>query len=65
MRIEVGIENDHGVCAPQIDPDSSSTRCQHVYEHIRAWFVELVHSFLSIALLRTSILEEAVEHIPH
>ena len=60
VRIEVGIEDDHRVRCPEINPDTSSTRRQNVHEYIGVWLVELIHVFLTIRLLGVAILKEIV-----
>lgn len=34
MRIEVGVEDDDSICAPEVNADAARTSCQEIYEDI-------------------------------
>ena len=57
MRVEVGVEDNDGVCTPEVDPDASSTSGEKIYEDIRVRLVELIHSLLTLSLFRVTILQ--------
>jgi len=56
MGIEIRVENNDGVCAPQVDSDPASSRGEKIDENIGSLAIELVHAFLSIRLFRISVL---------
>jgi len=56
MRIEIGIEDDDCVCAPQVDSNPTSSRGEKIDENIGSLTVELIHALLSFRLLRVSVL---------
>lgn len=56
MRIEVRIEYDNSICAPQINAHSASARSENVDEYIGVRFIELIHSFLAVALFGVPVL---------
>src|SRR5712671_3890988 len=56
VGIEIRIEDDNSVCAPQVDTDSSRSRGEKIHEDIGPRTIELVHAFLSLRLFRVSVL---------
>ena len=56
MRIEVGIENDDCVCAPQVDSDPASSRGEKINENIGSMTIKFIHALLSLRLFRVSVL---------
>lgn len=56
MGVEVRIKDDDGVCAPQVDSNTTSSRGKKINENIGSLTIELIHSLLSIRLLRVSVL---------
>jgi hypothetical protein len=57
VRIEVWIEDNNSVCAPEVDSHSAGAGAQQVDKHVRAWAIELVHVLLSLSLFGRAILE--------
>ena len=56
MWIEIGIEDDNGVCAPEIDTNTTSACGQHIDENVGARTIEFIHPFLAFGLLGRTIL---------
>ncbi len=56
MRVEVGVEDNDSICAPEIDTDAACASCQKIDEDIRILLVEFVHSLLTVRLFRTTVL---------
>jgi hypothetical protein len=56
MGIEIRIEDDYCVCAPQVDSNPASSRGEKIDENIGSWTIELIHTLLSFRLLRVSVL---------
>lgn len=56
VGIEIWIEDNDGIRAPQVDSDSASSRGEKVDENIRPRTIELVHPSLTLRLLCVSIL---------
>ena len=56
MGIEVRIEDNDGVCAPQVYSDTAGTRGENIYQNIGSMTIEFIHSFLSFRLFGISIL---------
>lgn len=56
MRVEVRIKYNNGVGSRQVDANTTRSRTQDVDENVRTWLIEFVHPFLTIDLLRITIL---------
>jgi hypothetical protein len=56
MGIEIRIEDNDGVCAPQVDSDPAGSRGENIYENVGSMTIELVHAFLSFRLFGISVL---------
>lgn len=58
MRIEVGIEYDDCVRGPEVDTYTACSCTEDIDKDVRVRFVERIHVFLAICLLRVTVLYE-------
>jgi hypothetical protein len=56
MGIEIRIEDDDCVCAPQVDSNPASSSGEKIDENIGSLTIELIHALLSLRLFRVSVL---------
>ena len=56
MGIEIGVKDDDRVCAPQVDPNPTSSRREEIDENIGSRTIKLIHALLSLRLFRVSVL---------
>ncbi len=56
MGIEIRIEDDDRICAPQVDSNTASSRGEKIDENIGPRTIELIHALLSFRLFRVSVL---------
>ncbi len=60
MRVEIWVENNDCIRAPQIDANASSSCCQDKYEYVRILSIEFIHILLALLLLYVPILESVI-----